>query len=189
MSQTNLRLSLKVAEDLAARIAAELAPVCERIEIAGSIRRRRETVGDIELVCIARHSPSLIPGVPGVSLLELALVAMAQKGKLIPAGRNEGERLKKYYLPALHHEGHDLKLEINISDAERWPVELAIKTGPAEFSKCLVTHRRDGGFLPTYCQIKSGWQVWEGQERRQFESERAFIEWACGEWIEPRDRK
>lgn len=187
MSQTNKRLSLEVATDLAARIAAELEPVCERVEVAGSVRRKRETVGDIEFVVIPKFSPSLLPGVPGVSLLEMTLVSMVGRGRLIPAAANEGQRLKRYYIPALREDG--LKLEINISDEERWPVELAIKTGPAEFSKKLVTHRRDGGYLPTYCQIRDGWQVWEDGERRRFGSEREFIEWICGEWIEPEERK
>jgi DNA polymerase/3'-5' exonuclease PolX len=39
-----------IADDLAAR----LRPACERIEIAGSIRRGRPQVGDIELVAIPR---------------------------------------------------------------------------------------------------------------------------------------
>jgi DNA polymerase/3'-5' exonuclease PolX len=39
-----------LADDLVAR----LGPACERIEIAGSIRRQRPLVGDIELVAIPR---------------------------------------------------------------------------------------------------------------------------------------
>jgi hypothetical protein len=114
---------------------------------------------------------------------------MARNERLLPAGRNEGERLRRYYIPALYQAGHDLKLEINISDVVRWPVELAIKTGPAEFAKKLVTHRRRGGYLPSDCRISDGWQVFQGGERLAFADERAFIEWACGEWVEPRDRR
>lgn len=45
---------LQFAEKLAAKIAAELTPFCERIEIAGSIRRRRPHVGDIDLVVLPK---------------------------------------------------------------------------------------------------------------------------------------
>jgi len=45
-------LSLASAEKLAAKILSELAPFCERIEIAGSIRRRRPFVNDIDLVAL-----------------------------------------------------------------------------------------------------------------------------------------
>ena len=41
-------IALAVAE----KIAAALAPACSRIEIAGSIRRRKEEVGDIEIVYV-----------------------------------------------------------------------------------------------------------------------------------------
>src|SRR5205823_12049549 len=45
-------LPLAQAEKHAAKILAELAPFCERIEIAGSIRRRRPTVNDIDFVAL-----------------------------------------------------------------------------------------------------------------------------------------
>lgn len=54
MSEALYRLPLVRARALAERIAAELAPYCERLEIAGSIRRARPTVGDIDLVCLPR---------------------------------------------------------------------------------------------------------------------------------------
>jgi DNA polymerase (family 10) len=47
-------LALDKAEKLAAKIVAALAPYCERIEIAGSIRRRRPLVNDIDIVCLPK---------------------------------------------------------------------------------------------------------------------------------------
>jgi DNA polymerase/3'-5' exonuclease PolX len=47
-------MKLDLAQRLAERFAAELQPYCSRLEIAGSIRRRRPEVGDIDLVCIPR---------------------------------------------------------------------------------------------------------------------------------------
>lgn len=48
------RLPLEKAERIAQRIAAELAPMCERIEVAGSIRRRRPDCGDVDLVLLPK---------------------------------------------------------------------------------------------------------------------------------------
>ena len=45
---------LAPAQKLATRIATELAPLCDRIEIAGSIRRCRPQVNDIDLVLLTR---------------------------------------------------------------------------------------------------------------------------------------
>jgi DNA polymerase/3'-5' exonuclease PolX len=187
MSKSTTRLPLARAANLAERIITDLSAVSEpgRCIAAGSLRRLRPDVGDIELVVIPRFAASLLPDVPGASLLELELAAWAGQGRLLPAGPNRGAALKKYYIPAL---GCGFKLEINISDPQRWPVELAIKTGSAEFSHKLVTHRAHGGYLPGHCRIGNGWQVWEGGYRRGFAEEREFIEWICGKWIEPVDR-
>lgn len=51
------RMPLAQALDLAVELQDLLAPACERIQIAGSIRRLRETVGDLELVAIPRMRP------------------------------------------------------------------------------------------------------------------------------------
>lgn len=45
---------LAAAEPVARHLIAVLAPFCHRIEIAGSIRRRKPIVGDIEIVFIPR---------------------------------------------------------------------------------------------------------------------------------------
>ncbi len=49
-----VRLPLAKAERIAQQIRTELAPWCEQIEIAGSIRRRRPDCGDIDLVCLPK---------------------------------------------------------------------------------------------------------------------------------------
>lgn len=49
------RMPLATAQILANTIWHALEPHCERIAIAGSIRREKETIGDIELVLIPRY--------------------------------------------------------------------------------------------------------------------------------------
>lgn len=46
------KLPLAVARDVAALLVEQMAPDCKRIEVAGSIRRCRLEIGDIELVAI-----------------------------------------------------------------------------------------------------------------------------------------
>ena len=55
------RIPLALAERIARKIKAELEPLCEPgfLEIAGSIRRRRAVVGDIDVVCIPKDLAAL----------------------------------------------------------------------------------------------------------------------------------
>jgi hypothetical protein len=49
---------LAEAERIAASIVADLAPSCARIQVAGSVRRHKQVVGDIEMVAIPRYAPA-----------------------------------------------------------------------------------------------------------------------------------
>lgn len=187
MSQTNYRLPLAQASQLARRIVEEIKPCCHRAKIVGSIRRRAETIGDIEIIVIPKRQPSLIPTIPGESLLDLCLNSLVEQGRLIRA--NKGQVLKKYYIPHLYNQGIMTILEIVVSSRERWPVEAAIKTGPKDFSHKLITPRNQGGYLPSDCHIDQGWQVWRGETLVPIEREMDFIKFCCRRWIEPEDRK
>jgi DNA polymerase/3'-5' exonuclease PolX len=52
-------MSLKQAEKYAARIREWLLPYCERVEIAGSVRRECPACQDIDVVCIPRLQKGL----------------------------------------------------------------------------------------------------------------------------------
>lgn len=53
---------------VARHIVEKLTPFCERIEIAGSLRRGREMVGDIELVALPKRIHNLVGDVMGSQL-------------------------------------------------------------------------------------------------------------------------
>ena len=48
------RIPLSLARQIAARVRAALLPFCEIVEVAGSIRRGSEFVGDVDLVVIPK---------------------------------------------------------------------------------------------------------------------------------------
>lgn len=134
-------MSLTDGERLAARISAALAPYCARIEVAGSIRRRRPQVGDVEIVCQPKMGADLF-GQP------YPLPVPTER-----LGRHEvsGDRYRKIILP----ENIQLDLFIVLPPAQ-WGVIFAIRTGGAEFSRRLVTSRLHGGFLPNDLFIRDG---------------------------------
>lgn len=47
-------MKLLHAQCFAEKIVTALAPFCDKIEVAGSIRRKRPEVGDVDIVCIPR---------------------------------------------------------------------------------------------------------------------------------------
>ncbi|MGO8887786.1 MAG: DNA polymerase/3'-5' exonuclease PolX [Streptosporangiaceae bacterium] len=72
MESTGRRVLLDVADDLAARVVAAVsaAPGCLRCAHAGSLRRFRETVGDVDVLAAAQDSAPLmaaLTGLPGVT--------------------------------------------------------------------------------------------------------------------------
>jgi DNA polymerase/3'-5' exonuclease PolX len=176
-----IKLPISQAQTLAETIRDTLKPYCERIEIAGSIRRQKPTIGDIEIVCIPKCQVDLF-GNPGASMLPWFLGELVAGGRLLPGDKN-GEKYKEYYIPALA----GLKLDLFITSVECWPVIFAVRTGSAAFSKRLVTQREKGGLLPSHLQVKGG-RVWDGAEPVSLRTERAFLE-LCGGWIEPAARK
>ena len=148
---SKINLSLARARRLADKVAAELAPVCDRIEIAGSVRRGAAIVGDLELVAIPKRR-GLLPD-HGASLLDEKLVALVSDGRLV---RDQGgERYKRFGIPAVQ----GLNLDLFISCADRWGVIFALRTGPADFSKALVTPRKYGGRLTDGLAVHDG-RVW-----------------------------
>lgn len=150
------RWPLDVARSQAARVADVLRPACTRVLVAGSVRRGKADVGDVEIVCQVSgvwHQVSaqmaLEDGARGLSPLsegpsiEDVLAGMVERGELAPRGA-DGPRMKKFWVVV--NAGPRLKLDLFIvRPPAQWGVILAIRTGPAEYSKWLVTHARAVG--------------------------------------------
>lgn len=152
------------AQDIADRVRNELLPFCDRCEIAGSIRRRKERVKDIEIVCIPQQ---IIEQVPSGLFKEFGLhpgfvdtVNRWPKVKGEPWGR---------YTQRLLPEG--IALDLFMATPDNWGVIFAIRTGSAEFSyRVLATawvragYRSEGGVL-----MRNGAPTFVREERDLFE--------------------
>jgi DNA polymerase/3'-5' exonuclease PolX len=165
-----------------AEIMRVLIQYCEPgyCEYAGSIRRRCETVGDVEVVCVPKTQQDLF-GDPGASLLRLGIDELISKGQLSTPTKN-GDKYKQFIIQATGQQ-----LDLFITTKEQWPVIFAIRTGSAEFSRRLVTTRQHGGLLPSHLNVKEG-RVWNNGAKVELKTERDFLE-LCGGWIEPERRK
>jgi DNA polymerase/3'-5' exonuclease PolX len=145
------KLKLAQAIPLAEKIKAALSPACERIEIAGSVRRRRPTVGDIEIVAIPKLRPDLgaqlsLFGEPSkmVSALDLLLNKMVSEKNHLTWGGKNGD-LYKNFLVQFNSDGSEIGLDLFITTAAQWGYIFALRTGPGDFNKAWVTQKSKGG--------------------------------------------
>lgn len=106
------------AIEIAKRHMAELAPHCERIAIAGSLRREKGEVGDIEIVAI--------PKPYDVGLFASGIATVVNNWKKV-----RGELPCKYTQRMLPG---GIALDLFIATEENWGLIFAIRTGSADFS-------------------------------------------------------
>jgi len=116
-------MELEKARQKAEQIRSTLAPYCERIEIAGSIRRRRLFVRDIDIV--------LIPSNQGQLLYQLQ-----QLGQ-IKSGRQKLIRVEpcRYGIP----------IDVYVATPETWSMLLLIRTGSARHNVWLCSLAKNKG--------------------------------------------
>ncbi len=148
------RMPRNVALHWAQQLVALLSPSCERIEIAGSLRRGAATVGDIELVAIPKMVDAeaanldLFTPPTKVSALDQRLDAATVASELgmahprllrHPVKPAWGPKYKKLWLPE-----PDLQVDVfAVTPPAEWGPALLVRTGPAEFVKRMVTRLRD----------------------------------------------
>lgn len=143
-------IDLATAAAIAGELRELLAPGCARIAIAGSIRRQKPEVHDIELVAVPRieaiDNGSLWGGTVDVDRLEERVSALRTSGQLAlrdvvlhrangttEVSHRDGPRFK-----ALVYRRLPVDLFIVRPPAE-WGVEFALRTGPGDWNTRLVT--------------------------------------------------
>lgn len=111
-------MKLTLARAIADRVVAQLAPHCHRAEIAGSLRRLKPDVGDIEIVAIPK------PYDVGLFASGISLVVDQW-----PKVRGE---LPCKYTQRMLPEG--IALDLFFATPENWGLIFAIRTGSADYS-------------------------------------------------------
>ncbi len=173
-------MELIKAKEVAEQVMRRLSPYSDRLEIAGSIRRGKAEVSDIDLVVIPKTLPIIDmfgQVIDRRSMIDRKL--LEGLGIVIKAG--------KRFAQVELWEGINLELSMILPPAT-WPVMMVIKTGPADFSHWIVTSRNKGGALPNGWRNEDG-RVWDGQTEMKFEEELDFLKFLGLGWIEPKDRR
>lgn len=159
-------------------LVAKLEPACERIEIAGSLRRERPLVSDIELVAIAKPILNLI-GEPTErtevdDLLDTLPVTFTKRGRKYQQFWFDGATLPFY-------------VDLFLPTRDTWGVVYTLRTGSSEFSERMVTAKSYGGYKPDVYTVEDGRVRMAGMLLPTPEEQDVFDLWQM-DWIEPRDR-
>jgi DNA polymerase/3'-5' exonuclease PolX len=121
-------VEIERARVIARSIIDQLAPFCERVQIAGSIRREVPEVGDIELVVI----PATVEEPVGDLFGEKKRVRHPGFVRVVDSfGKSKGDAETGKYMQRL---AGGIAVDIFTATKESWGYTLAIRTGPAEYS-------------------------------------------------------
>ena len=118
-------MKLEKGQEIAAEVINRLSPYCQKIEVAGSIRRQKETVHDIDIV--------LIPSDPWN--LESEVLALARPRR----PQKSGTKLKRF-------DYNGAQVDLYFASAETWATLLLIRTGSKENNIRLCTLAKKKGW-------------------------------------------
>jgi len=119
-------MRLEQARQIANNIKKILTPYCDRIEIAGSIRRRKPIVHDIDIVLIEKPESALI--IPSL-LATIGAITL------------NGSKIKR-----LHYGDADINIDIYTATPASWSTLLLIRTGSKENNIRLATIAKRKGW-------------------------------------------
>lgn len=146
-------MKLADAKLLADKVIAVLEPFCERIEIAGSIRRGRAEVGDVDIVAMPKSLD--LPGALGGTAHLTDSQVWAEKfttvlwKKMAAILEERGQELIRCSIPC-----KDGLFQVDIYRArpETWGVILLVRTGSREHNVKLCSLARSKGLMLSAAQ-------------------------------------
>lgn len=163
------------AELAAQEVLRRLSPWVTRSEVAGSIRRGKPEVKDIDIVIMPGDVSSGLFGDtrPAVEEIRELAARMGHEGRA-------GEKAVQVHDVL----GSGLTLELwLVTPPAEWGPQLAIRTGPADFSQLLVTRLRN-----RLWRCEDGRVLDEHNRLVPCSTEEEFFAAARLQWIEPSQR-
>ncbi|MGI8332058.1 DNA polymerase/3'-5' exonuclease PolX [Actinomadura scrupuli] len=115
MKQAGGRVLIDQATELAEEIVAALAPLAERCAYAGSLRRMRETIGDIDILAAAPSSAELMETFATLPYVSEVIVRGEKKTSVRTGARGQG-----------------LQVDLRVVPLESWGAALQYFTGSKE---------------------------------------------------------
>lgn len=191
MSNTAEKVPWIQAKENAVEFATLFRGFASEWQICGSVRRGREAVGDIEHVVVHQTVPVEVAGLWGATESTFESRTLARMDALVADGTLE----KAVYSNGTHRWGEKyrgvvykgVRHEVFSADEKNLGAMIAIRTGPAELSKLLVTALLGRGLRQHEGYVRYARGKAEGQII-PCATEHAFFALAGIPYIEPAER-
>ena len=145
------------------RLVDEMKDLCSRIEVAGSLRRRRETVGDVDIIAVEKKGEDLAD----------RFTSMDEVSKVI----SKGEKKTSVKL----HGG--IQVDLRIVEEDYFGAALCYFTGSKQHNITLRTMARKRNLK------LSEYGLFEGEERLAGRTEKEVYDQLDLDWIPPEMRE
>lgn len=175
------------------RVAAELCialkPVCDLLIVAGSLRRRKPTVGDVEILYIGkteiRQDPEDMFARITVNLANEAIATLETSGVLERRKNVNGSAMYGPKNKLMRHRASGLPVDLFAATSENWWNYLVCRTGPAESNTriCMAAQARGWKWNPY------GPGFTRGDEVRAMESEAEVFAFVGLPYEQPEGRR
>lgn len=180
------------ALDVARELCAALKPVCERLIVAGSLRRMKEDVGDVEILFVPRFEQRMVDMFESgqFNLAEEVIQRLLDGGVLAKrpsatGGFAWGEKNKL----ALHRGG--MPVDLFTATTGNWWNYLVCRTGPADSNTRIAMAAQAKGWKwnPYGVGFSRGGALAGDHETHVVTSEEDVFTFVGLPFLEPKDRK
>jgi DNA polymerase/3'-5' exonuclease PolX len=163
--------AIPVARELVER----LQPLCERLILAGSLRRRKQDVGDIEILYVGRRElrkvDLLADGM--VDVADEEIERMVREGVLVKRPSVSGSTAWGQRNKFAIHKASGIPVDLFATTADAWFNYLVCRTGPAASNMRICDAARARGYRwnpygPGFTRMSDGEVVAMGSEQAVF---------------------
>lgn len=180
MSETKFKIDS--ARIVAEKIIQKLSPFCLKIEIAGSIRREKRMVKDVEIVLVPKTTKTglfLDTEERDADIVKILSDWKRQNESLEKETKGDpkaGKYLKLYY--------GDYPIDLFIANPRNWGYIFALRTGSSNYNQTILKYTKRHGYT-----AQDG-HIWDNNRNIiEVPTEEGFFNLIQLEMLEPKNRK
>lgn len=181
LSAVTERIPFVTGKMIAKELVSLLDPLCQKLEIAGSVRRLEPEIGDIKIVCVPHYKQVIT----GEDLFEKEVEYQNRVITWIEDLTNSdvqkvkgGEKCQQFIYKGTY------QVDLFMVAPREWGRQLAIRTGPASYSKKMAARWVMLGYHGINGRLIND----DGIESPSFPTEEDFFEFLNWNYVEPSKR-